>query len=169
MRVRVYTYISYIHIYTFIIIHFIKYMIIHSFIIHKKEIHRNIIIERKREYAMKKTKKFCSAPKTVLIDSVRYNINYTEYPVIVDGQQCLGAIDYNNGNIEIDISKTGANVLPKVLMHEIVHGLLQERNVQDFLGDNTENIVDNLAIGFVNLVRLNPKLIDYLTNVDKID
>lgn len=111
---------------------------------------------------MKTKKRICSAPQTVLIDSVRYSITYSDYPVIVDGQQCLGAIDYNNGTIDIDISKTGENVLPKVLMHEIVHGILQERNMQDFLGKNTETIVDNLAIGFINLLRQNPKLIEFI-------
>lgn len=109
-----------------------------------------------------KTKKICSAPQTVQIDSVRYSITYGNNPVIVGGQQCLGVIDYNNGTIEIDISKTGENVLPKVLMHEIVHGILEERNIQDFLGEHTELIVDNLAMGIINLVRQNPKLIDFI-------
>lgn len=111
---------------------------------------------------MKNKTKNLPAPKTVLIDSVRYKINYVDYPVILDGQQCLGMIDYNSGVIEIDSSKCGDTVLPKVLMHEIVHGILEERNVQDFLGDNTENIVDNLAIGFVNLIRQNPGLIEFI-------
>ena len=38
-------------------------------------------------------------PKTIQIDSVTYDVELVENSLVLDGQECLGTIDYNNGLI----------------------------------------------------------------------
>lgn len=45
-------------------------------------------------------------------------------------------------------------------MHEIVHALLFERGMPEAAAD--EELVSELAAGFVNLVRANPQLVEFL-------
>lgn len=111
-----------------------------------------------------KTKKSCVPqiipPKTIQIDSVTYDVEMSDNPLVLDGQECLGTIDYNNGLISLNSEKVGYRVLPKVLMHEIMHGIVVERGIT-IKGDE-ENIIDELAIGIINLIRQNPKLINFI-------
>lgn len=104
--------------------------------------------------------------QNVIIDAVNYVVELTDEILIVDGVQSAGEIDYNAAKIRIakDEDLVGKGVRPLVLMHEVVHRLLKERG---FIKEsNNEKLVDGLAAGIVNLIRVNPKLISYLQQID---
>lgn len=111
---------------------------------------------------MKKSKNVpqITMPKTIQIDSVTYDIEMSDNSLVLDGQECLGTIDYNCGVISLNSEKIGYRVLPKILMHEIMHGIITERGIT--LKGDEEKIIDELAIGVINLIRQNPKLINFI-------
>ena len=96
----------------------------------------------------------------VLIDSVPYRIDETDDPILLDGIQCGGKVDYNLGVIQLgkEYSVRGLTIL----MHEIVHALMFERGIAN--EHNTEEVVDALAKGIVNLIRDNKSLIEAIQN-----
>ena len=47
-------------------------------------------------------------------------------------------------------------------MHEVVHAILNERGLNEKA--ENETLVEELAKGFVNLIRQNPKLTDFIKN-----
>ena len=100
--------------------------------------------------------------ESVLIDSATYRIEWTDEPIHVDGRVCRGDVDYNRARIRLssreDILGEGQKV--PVLMHEVVHAMLYERGRCKDAED--EDLVDALAAGFVNLVRQNPGLVQYI-------
>lgn len=102
--------------------------------------------------------------KNVLIDAISYRIEKTNEVIISNGQQCAACVDFNIGVIRIDdaISKSGAAA--QVLMHEIVHALLTSRGMNEASDD--EALVDALASGIINLLRVNPALIKFITEID---
>lgn len=98
---------------------------------------------------------------SVLIDAVAYEITRTDEPIIVDGQQCWASVDYAKAQIKMrnrDI--VGAGREPRLLMHEVVHALLHARGFYN--EDDNEELVEALAGGVVNLIRDNPKLVEFL-------
>ena len=83
-------------------------------------------------------------PDKILVDAVTYQVIKTYDRLIVEGQECNATVDYNTATIRIsqNADKIGEGNRAKVLMHEVVHAIL----------------------GFVNLIRQNPKLIDFIKN-----
>lgn len=99
--------------------------------------------------------------KNVLVDAVNYKVELTDEVLIVDGQEAGASVDYNLGLIKIRSDKTvGEGVRAKILMHEVLHALLHERGMLE--ASNDESLVDELAAGFVNLIRTNPALIEFI-------
>ena len=100
-------------------------------------------------------------PESVMIDAVRYAVLRVKEPLILDGRACNAVVEYNTAQIKMlaegDIGDGNA---AKLLMHEIVHAVLFERGLTEQATD--EELVSELAAGFVNLVRANPPLIAYL-------
>ena len=45
-------------------------------------------------------------------------------------------------------------------MHEVVHAILHQRGL--YKASDDEELVDELAKGFVNLIRQNPKLVNFI-------
>lgn len=90
----------------------------------------------------------------------------TEYkePILVDGKQCLGVINYDDGTIAI--SKNEENTKPVTLMHEAVHGILYSRGFNDESMD--EKLVDGVSRGVIQLIRDNPQLIKYIIETGKL-
>lgn len=95
-------------------------------------------------------------PNSVMIDTTRYDIETTDENIIVGGRECSGDISYWEGRIRVAASM-GNTVKQQTLMHEIVHGIMHRRGLDDYRTD--EKLVDQLANGFINLIRANPELV----------
>ena len=99
--------------------------------------------------------------ETVMIDAVRYAILRVKEPLILEGRACNAVVEYNTAQIKmLEDGNIGEGNAAKLLMHEIVHALLFERGMTEAAAD--EELVSELAAGFVNLVRANPSLIAFL-------
>lgn len=98
---------------------------------------------------------------SVIIDAVRYAILRVKEPLILEGRACNAVVEYNMAQIKIlEGGNIGEGNAAKLLMHEIVHALLFERGMTEASAD--EELISELAAGFVNLVRANPQLITFL-------
>lgn len=97
---------------------------------------------------------------SVIIDSVIYKVERVENPIVLDGKLCLGSIDYINSKIELAKEHEGTSAEIKTLMHEIIHGIMEERNLRQI--EDNENFIDSFAAGVINLIRYNPNLVEYV-------
>lgn len=105
----------------------------------------------------------------ILIDAVMYRVIQTQDLLIVEGKECGAEVDYNAATIKISnaAEKVGDGSKAKVLMHEIIHAILHERGL--FEESENEELVEELAKGFVNLIRQNSNLINFITEGIKND
>jgi len=100
----------------------------------------------------------------VRIDAVTYDVEIKKGPIIVDRHDCKGMIDYNENRIEL-LDTVGASQQKVTLAHEIVHGIVYERGLVNMIkSDDFETLTDEIAKAFINLVRDNPDLIEYINN-----
>ena len=100
-------------------------------------------------------------PESVMIDAVRYAILRVKEPLLLEGRECNAMVEYNTAQIKmLEDGNIGEGNKAKLLIHEIVHAILFERGLTEHAGD--EELVSELAAGFVNLVRANPQLIAFL-------
>ena len=101
-------------------------------------------------------------PEKILIDAVMYRVIQTQELLIVEGRECGAEVDYNAATIKISNAekKVGNGSKAKVLMHEIIHAILHERRL--FEESENEELVEEFAKGFVNLIRQNPNLIEFI-------
>lgn len=103
-------------------------------------------------------------PVSVQIDMIRYAIEKSEEPVLLDGRECGGLIEYNNARILLSTKAIRGERMKQVLMHEIVHGFLHERQIEELVKDDRmEDFVDALSRAFVGFLRDNPKMIEFYT------
>ena len=75
------------------------------------------------------------------IGNMFYKVVYEE-KLILNGQQCLGSIDYVSHTIKIDDKVQDSQNFKLTLIHEITHGLLYENGLHDL---NTEENVDAIS------------------------
>ena len=75
------------------------------------------------------------------IGNMFYKVVYEE-KLILNGQQCLGFIDYDSHTIKIDDKVQDSQNFKLTLIHEITHGLLYENGLHDL---NTEENVDAIS------------------------
>lgn len=100
-------------------------------------------------------------PESVMVDAVRYAIMHVKEPLLLEGRECNAMVEYNTAQIKmLEGGNIGDGNKAKLLMHEIVHALLFERGMSEAAAD--EDLVSELAAGFVNLVRANPQLMEFL-------
>ena len=100
-------------------------------------------------------------PESVMIDAVRYAVRHVKEPLILEGRECNAMVEYNTAQIKmLEGGNIGEGNKAKLLIHEIVHAILFERGLTEHAGD--EELVSELAAGFVNLVRANPQLMEFL-------
>ena len=75
------------------------------------------------------------------IGNMFYKVVHEE-KLILNGQQCLGFIDYDSHTIKIDDKVQDSQNFKLTLIHEITHGLLYENGLHDL---NTEENVDAIS------------------------
>jgi len=94
-------------------------------------------------------------PDKITIGCYDYTINRVKEPIIVDGAKCRGKIDYQKHEIHIaDDDYFSEQSKEQTLWHEIVHGIINYRNVNYGKADE-ETFVDELATGLYLLCKSN--------------
>lgn len=100
----------------------------------------------------------------VKIDQVTYDISEVSGPILVDHRECKGCIDYNINKIEL-LAANGPSQTQVTLMHEIVHGIVYERDLDRYIkGDENEDFTDAMAKAIMQLIRDNPGLVKQLND-----
>lgn len=100
----------------------------------------------------------------VKIDQVTYAVSETAGPILVDSRVCRGAITYGTNKIEL-LATEGESQKQVTLMHEIVHGIVYERNLEKYIkGDENEDFTDEMARAIMQLIRDNPELVKQLNS-----
>lgn len=92
-------------------------------------------------------------PGKVRIGSVDYEVTVEDKTIVLDAVQCKGKIDYEYHKINIDSSIHDKQGQEQTFLHELIHGIVRERNLN--LNADEETIVDGLAIGLHQVIRDN--------------
>lgn len=95
-------------------------------------------------------------PRKVRIGGVDYCVDTSTTPVIVDGKQCYGSIEYASHQILIDETLGDHAHIACTLLHEVLHGIVHDRMI-DF-EDDEEDIIDAFARGLYQVLADNPDL-----------
>jgi hypothetical protein len=95
-------------------------------------------------------------PKTIKIGERIYDVKETDAVIVVDGEECSGSIEYSKTELLIkrDMSDSAK---AQTLFHEIQHGICRHFRMT-FKDFGEEFIVDNLASGWLMVLRDNPDL-----------
>ena len=95
-------------------------------------------------------------PSKVKIDGMDYKVIRTDEILTLDNRVCCGLIDYKMHWIKINNSEQDEQAQKQTLLHEIVHGIMRERNFD--LQSEKEVFIDEMAKGFYQLIIDNPEM-----------
>lgn len=104
-------------------------------------------------------------PKSIRIGSSDYPVTLSNEILVVNGIECKGMIDYEFHKININNSVQDRQGQEKTFLHEVVHGIVRERNL-DLINSNEETIVDEIAIGLHQIIRDNQEI--FIRNEENI-
>lgn len=96
-------------------------------------------------------------PQTVKIGCYDYEVIETDEPIIVDGHECKGSIDYFIHQIKIKKSGVSEQQKEQTFWHEVVHGIIKYRSF-DPLKTDPETTVEELALGLYGVMKQNGPL-----------
>jgi len=84
-----------------------------------------------------------------------YTVKETDEIILVDNKKCKGSINYNKHVIQISNDDMfSEQSKEQTLWHEIVHGIIEYRNI-DYTKADEETFIDELAIGLYLLCKSN--------------
>jgi hypothetical protein len=87
-------------------------------------------------------------PDVVKIGGMEYDVEITSEPLFVEDRRCKGLIEYEQQRIRLaDDSVISPQTRTRTFWHEVLHGILSERNFDIVKADDEETIVEELAIG----------------------
>ncbi len=92
-------------------------------------------------------------PSKIRIGSVDYTVEKTDEYLKLDGEQCLGIIDYEIQTIKIANNIQHNQRQEQTFLHEVIHAITKEFKI-DF-SEEEEVIVDKLALGLHQVIRDN--------------
>ena len=97
--------------------------------------------------------------KPIRIDSIEYEVEEKDAPIVLNGQQCGGMITFSESHI--DISSTMSPGMKYVtLWHEILHGMIFHRGLE--MSDKMEEkICSALSRGIAQILKDNPHLMEF--------
>lgn len=96
-------------------------------------------------------------PDKIRIGSMYYEVVKSNKILVLEGKECFGIIDYNKHLIEINDNIGDIQQQEQTFLHEVVHGIIRERNL-DLENSDEESIVDELATGLHQIIRDNPEM-----------
>ena len=96
-------------------------------------------------------------PKIVRIGSMDYKIIVSNEIILGDNKACFGDVDLRKKVIRINNELQGVQGQEETLLHEIFHGISEERNFLYEKNDD-ETITEELARGLHQLIRDNPEM-----------
>lgn len=98
-------------------------------------------------------------PNKIRIGCYDYEVIETDKPLIVNGRECSGRINYETHTIEISIKgEKSEQSKEQTLWHEIVHGIFNYRNFDPVESKNLESIVEEIALGVYGICKNNGPL-----------
>lgn len=103
-------------------------------------------------------------PEKVRIGSMDYKVELTERTLGLNGKVCYGTIDYEQHAIEINSEIQDVQGQEQTFLHELVHGIIKERNL-DLQNSDEETVVEEIATGLHQVIRDNPEMFNL--NKDK--
>ncbi|WP_023976321.1 hypothetical protein [Clostridium beijerinckii] len=96
-------------------------------------------------------------PDKVRIGSIDYEVIIEDNTIVLDAVQCKGKINFEFHKIIIDSSIQDKQGQEQTFLHELVHGIVEERSL-DLKQDDEETIIDGIAIGLHQVIRDNPDI-----------
>lgn len=96
-------------------------------------------------------------PGKVRIGSIDYEVIIEDNTIVLDAVQCKGKINFEFHKISIDSSIQDKQGQEQTFLHELVHGIVEERSL-DLKQDDEETIIDEIAIGLHQVIRDNPEI-----------
>ena len=94
-------------------------------------------------------------PKQIRIGSMNYDVKISNNVILEENKQCYGHIDFNRHSIMIDNTLQDTQGQEQTFLHELVHGIVNERNF-DLKSSDEEMITDELATGLHQVIKDNP-------------
>lgn len=93
-------------------------------------------------------------PKTVDVGCYTYQVEITDKPLILDGNECSATIDYRNQKIQITNCDVGEQTMEQSFWHEVVHAIVYYFGL-DFDKNDEEDIVETLGLGIYTVLKQN--------------
>jgi len=93
-------------------------------------------------------------PEKINISGIEYEVIKTEGPLVVDGDQVYGMIDYNNRKIKLDTNIQDEQGVKSTFIHEVLHGIVFDRQI-DWKNDGEETIIEQLSRGLYSILKDN--------------
>ncbi|MEG1256893.1 hypothetical protein [Clostridium sp.] len=93
-------------------------------------------------------------PNKVRIGSMDYIVELTDKTLYIENTICYGTIDYEKHLIEINSEYKDEQGQEQIFLHELVHGIVKERNL-DLKNSDEETITDEIAMGLHQVIKDN--------------
>ena len=94
----------------------------------------------------------------VRVGSMDYDVILTDEKIInQDGEECLGLTDHNLHEIKISTNLQNEQGQEKTFLHEIIHAMIEERNL-DFESITEEILAEDLSTILYQVIRDNPEM-----------
>lgn len=93
-------------------------------------------------------------PDFIRIGCFTYEVILTDDPLIVEGHECSGMIDYKNNQIKIKKSGISNQQKEQTFWHEVIHGIINYRRFTPNKVD-LEVCVEELALGIYGIIKAN--------------
>lgn len=92
-------------------------------------------------------------PESIKVGGILYKIDLTDETLVLNSQECRGAIDYENQVIKINNSRQGSQGVELTFCHELIHAIRYERNLD--WGDKDELYTEELGRGLYQVLKDN--------------
>lgn len=97
-------------------------------------------------------------PEKIRISGIDYAVELTDGPVVVDGRQCYGSIEYEGHRILLDKNLGDHAQMCCTLLHEVFHGIVRDRMIDFGESVDEEIVVEAFARGLYQVLADNPDL-----------
>lgn len=103
----------------------------------------------------------------VRIGSMDYDVILTDEKIISqDGEECLGLTDHNLHEIKISTNLQNEQGQEKTFLHELIHAMIKERNL-DFEWNTEEILAEDLSAILYQVIRDNPEMFTKTKNTER--